>query len=166
MRLPGRRRGAPSQSPPSVDDHGVPIAGYDGLKDKEVVGRLSGLSQAELAAVASYERSHKARGPILDKLRYLRSREPLKGYDALPADAIVEALAGAEAASVKAIRNYERKFQGRREILDEAARVLPHAPLSATESRLHDEKATRVREGVRKSPGANPRRQSPGANPR
>ena len=157
MRLPGRRRSRPSQSPPSVDDHSVPIAGYDDLKDKQVIDRLGRLSQSELAVVASYERSHKARAPVLDKLRYLRSREPLDGYDALPANAIVDALAGADAALVKAIRNYERKFQGRREIIDEAARVLPDAPLSANESRLREEKATRVREGVRNSPGASPR---------
>lgn len=156
MRLPGRRSGPPSDAPPSVEDPGVPIAGYDGLKDKQVVDRLSALSQAELATAESHERSHKARAPVLDKLRHLRSREPLDGYDALTADAIIEALAGADAASVKAIRNYERKFQGRRTILDEAARVLPDAPLSARESRLLKEKATRVREGVRKSPGAGP----------
>ena len=62
---------------------------------------------------------------MLDKLRYMRGSEPLPGYDALTPEQIAEALAGADAETVKAVRDYERKFHGRRSVLDETARVLP-----------------------------------------
>jgi hypothetical protein len=46
---------------------------------------------------------------VLDKLRYMRGGEPLPGYDALTTEEIAKALAGAEAETVKAVRDYERK---------------------------------------------------------
>ena len=102
----------------------LPISGYDQLDDKEVGDRLSQLSQVELAAVETYERAHGNRPAVLEKLRYMRGSEPLPGYDALTTEQIAEALAGADAETVRAVRDYERKFQHRQSVLDEAARVL------------------------------------------
>ena len=84
---------------------------------------------------------------MLDKLRYMRGSEPLPGYDALTPEQIAEALTGADAETVKAVRDYERKFHGRRSVLDEAARVLPDSQASAGEERAREEKAALVREG-------------------
>jgi hypothetical protein len=131
----------------SPDEHQLPIPGYDQLKDKQIAGRLSQLSQVELATVETYERAHAARPVVLDKLRYMRGGEPLPGYDALTAEEIAKSLAGAEAETVKAVRDYEHKFQRRQPLLDEAARLLPSAPASAAEERAHDEKAALLREG-------------------
>jgi hypothetical protein len=131
----------------SPDEHQLPIPGYDQLKDKQIAGRLSQLSQVELATVETYERAHAARPVVLDKLRYMRGGEPLPGYDALTTEEIAKALAGAEAETIKAVRDYERKFQRRQPVLDEAARLLPTAPASAAEERAHDEKAALLREG-------------------
>jgi hypothetical protein len=131
----------------SPERHQLPIPGYDQLKVKQIAGRLSQLSQVELATVETYERAHGARPVVLDKLRYMRGGEPLPGYDALTTEEIAKALAGAEAETVKAVRDYERKFQGRQQVLDEAARLLPTAPASAAEERAHDEKAALLREG-------------------
>ena len=130
----------------SPDDE-LPIPGYDELGDKEISDQLSELSQVELAAVEEYERAHKNRPAVLDKLRYMRTSEPLPGYDALTTEQIATELAGADAQTVKAVRDYERKFQHRQAVLTEAARVLPASPASAGEERAHEEKATLLREG-------------------
>jgi hypothetical protein len=131
----------------SPDEHELAISGYDGLKEKEIAGELSRLSQVELATVEGYERAHEARPVVLDKLRYMRGSEPLPGYDALTTEQIAEALAGADAETVKAVRDYEKKFHRRRSVLDETARVLPTSRASAGEERAQEGKAALLREG-------------------
>jgi hypothetical protein len=140
----GRGSDAAAGSP---DEHQLPIPGYDQLKDKQIAHQLSQLSQLELATVETYERAHAARPVVLDKLRYMRGRQPVPGYDALTTEQIANALAGADAETVKAVRDYERKFQHRQSVLDEAARVLPRSRASAGEERAHEEKAALLREG-------------------
>jgi hypothetical protein len=141
-------RGAPggNASSPEVDQ--LPIPGYDQLDDRQVAAGFHRLSQVELAAVETYERSHRNRPEVLDKLRYMRGSEPLPGYDALTPEQIATALAGADARTVKAVRDYERKFGHRQQVLDEATRVLPNATASAGEDRAHAEREARVRKGI------------------
>ena len=91
----------------------LPFAGYDRLDDRQVVDGLSDHSQIELEAVESYERSHQDRQRVLDKLRYMRQREPLPGYDALSVEEIVAALEDADLATINKVRGYERKFANR-----------------------------------------------------
>ena len=131
----------------SPDEYRLPISGYDQLDGKQVSDRLSELSQVELAVVETYERAHENRAVVLDKLRYMRGSEPMPGYDALTTEQIADALADADAETVKAVRDYERKFQHRQSVLDEAARVLPASRASAGEERAHEEKAALLREG-------------------
>jgi hypothetical protein len=119
----GDRQGDP------VVEARLPFAGYDRLNHREVVKGLSDHSQIELEAVESYERSHKDREPVLDKLRYLRGSEPLPGYDALSVTEVVTALEDADVATIKRVRGYERKFANRRDVLEEVARV-HHARLA------------------------------------
>ena len=130
-----------------ADGRDLPIARYDHLDEKKLVTELSGLSQVDLAVVESHERSHQNRQAVLRKLRYLRQAEPLTGYDALDIDGVARALEGADAETVKAVRDYERIFQRRRPVLDETARVLPTSAASAGEDRAREDKAARVREG-------------------
>jgi hypothetical protein len=85
---------------------------------------------------------------VLDKLRYMRTSEPLPGYDALSPQQIAKALAGADAETVKVVRDYERKFGHRKQVMDEAARVLPTSQASAGEDRAQQEKDGRVRKGL------------------
>ena len=125
----------------------VPISGYDRLDAKEVGGRLHELSQVELATVEAYERAHKDRKIVLDKLRYMRMSEPLPDYDALTPEQIGKALVDADTATIKSVRDYENKFARRTQVLGEAARILPKAPASAAEKRSREEKAERLREG-------------------
>jgi len=145
-RSPDSERDTPAATG-SSDEPDLPISGYDQLKEKQVSDQLAQLSQVELAAVEEYERAHKNRPAVLDKLRYMRTSEPLPGYDALTTEQIATELAGADAQTVKAVRDYERKFQHRQAVLTEAARVLPASPASAGEERAHEEKATLLREG-------------------
>jgi hypothetical protein len=137
--------GSVEASSPDVAE--LPFPGYDKLDDKEVGARLHELSQVELAAVETYERSHKNRPEVLDKLRYMHTSEPLPGYDALSPEQIVEALADADAETVRAVRDYERKFGHRLQVMEEAARVLPTSQASAGEERTREDKAARLREG-------------------
>jgi hypothetical protein len=100
-----------------------PFAGYDKLKDKEVVASLSSHSQVELAKVDSYEHSHQERRIVFDKLRWMRQDEPLPGYDALSIDEVAAALDKADVSTIKRVRGYERKFRARRDVLDEVTRL-------------------------------------------
>ena len=107
----------------SAGGDALPFAGYDRLDDRQVIDGLCDHSQVELEAVEAYERSHKNRKPVLDKLRYMRGREPLPGYDALSVEEIVAALEEADLATIKKVRGYERKFANRPEVLEEVVRV-------------------------------------------
>jgi hypothetical protein len=84
---------------------------------------------------------------VLDKLRYMRGREPLPGYDVLTTEQIVKTLARADSETVKAVRDYERKFHHRQSVLNETARVLPTSHASAGEERAREQKAALLREG-------------------
>jgi hypothetical protein len=141
----GRGTEAATRSP---DKHQFPIPGYDQLKEKRIASQLSQLSQVDLATVESYERAHAARPVVLDKLRYMRGSEPLPGYDALTTEQIASALSGADAQTVKAVRDYERKFRRRRSVLDDAARVLPSSRASAGEERARTQQTALVRQGI------------------
>ena len=107
----------------SVAEAPLPFPGYDRLNARQVMDGLSDHTQIELSAVEAYERSHQARQPVLDKLRWMRGSEPLPGYDALSVEEIVTALATANSATIKKVRGYERKFANRPGVLDEVIRV-------------------------------------------
>jgi hypothetical protein len=151
----GEAAGPASSEGASGAGNGPPIPGYDRLDAKEVGARLRELSQVELAAVETYERSHKERPVVLDKLRYMRTSEPLPGYDDLSPEQIGAGLVDADAQTVKAVRDYERKFSRRSQVLAETARVLPTSRASAAEDRSREEKSARLAEGyaVRKKTG-------------
>ena len=145
-----RSRGSAREPQPATSapaEHSLPIPGYEELSEKQISDQLSRLSQVELAAVETYERGHGSRPVVLDKLRYMRGSEPLRGYDALTTEQIAEALAGADSGTVRAVRDYERKFGRRRSVLDEVIRVLPTSRASADEKQAHEEKAALLREG-------------------
>jgi hypothetical protein len=137
----------------SADEQRLPIARFDQINGKQVIPRLSHLSQVQLATVEAHGRSHRDRPVVLNRLRWLRGSEPLPGYDTLDSDEIIRALADADAATVKAVRSYERHHRDRREVRAEVARVIPTAQTSAGEDRARDEKTALVQAGLR-SPAA------------
>lgn len=119
-----------SQGDPVVEAR-LPFAGYDRLDDRQVMKGLSDHSQIELEAAEIYERSHKDRKPVMDKLRFMRGREPLPGYDALSVEEVLAAVEEADLATIKRVRGYERKFANRSKVLEEVVRV--HHRRQATE---------------------------------
>ena len=147
----GPSGGAPEAGSP--EGHELPIDRYDQLDGKQLTEQLRGLTQAELEVVETYERTHRDRENVLAKLRYLRQTEPLPGYDELDSGQIAEQLAGADSEKVKAVRDYERKFQRRHDVLKETARVLPESEPSAKETNAREEKEARVRAKMRPTSG-------------
>jgi ferritin-like metal-binding protein YciE/tetratricopeptide (TPR) repeat protein len=73
-------------------DSDLAIPGYEMLAAGEITGRLSGLSQSELAKIDAYERTHRNRTTILSRIGTLRGDEPspaggparANGADAVP----------------------------------------------------------------------------------
>ena len=64
------------------------IGRYDTLTAEEIIGRLTGLSQVDLAKVAAYERKHENRSTVLGRIDSLQGNEPWPGYDELTADEV------------------------------------------------------------------------------
>jgi len=98
-----------------------PIRHYDRLNAKRVNEKLPQHSQVELDAIETYERSHKDRSTVLQRLRYLRGPEPLEGYDALDEDDVPAALQDADVKTLDGVRDYERKLRRRSLVLEEVA---------------------------------------------
>jgi hypothetical protein len=121
--LRGRPADATHSDAGDTDARTLPIAGYDRLGQRQVVGKLSGCSQEGLATIESHERAHKERAPVLDKLRYLRGSEPMPGYDTLDSEQIAAALDDTDLDTAKRVREYERKFQRRGSVLDAVTRT-------------------------------------------
>jgi hypothetical protein len=96
----------------SADDQAL-TERYDKLNERDALAALADLNQAELGAIEDHERSHRGRETVLNKVRYLRTPEPLPGYDTLEPSAIAAALADADVETIKAARVYERKMQNR-----------------------------------------------------
>src|SRR4051795_1919865 len=128
---------------------GLPIAHFDKLRGKDLTDRFRELTQSQLEELDEHERSHGKRPNVLSKLRYLRTSEPLPDYDNLETAEIAAALEGADAETVKAVRDYERRFRRRHDVLREAARVLPGAEPSERERTAQAEKDARVRSKLR-----------------
>ena len=131
----------------SPDEGGLPITNYAKLDPKQLRPQLSPLTQVELAAIETYELSHEARSVVLNRLHWLKGSEPVPGYDALDTPAIVELLSDADTATLKAVREYERRHRDRHEVRAEVARGLPTAHASAGEDLAREEQAGLVRAG-------------------
>jgi hypothetical protein len=135
---------APEASAQSGD---LPIAGYDKLDAKELREHLSPLSQVDLVVVRDYERSHQDRPAVLHRIHWLEENEPVSGYDALDAEAVVASLASADTGTLKAVREYERRHQARHDVLMAVESGLPGASASAGEERRDSERDARVAQG-------------------
>jgi hypothetical protein len=148
-RIRSRSQPAATDDVPTGPPHQqLPIARYDQLTTKQIASELSGLSQIELGEIEAYERAHSDRKPVLDKLRYMRSPEPLPGYDALAQRDVVRLLEDADTARVRAIRDYERKFRRRHNVMSAAAKALPRAAVNPDEQDRRGEKALRTQTGI------------------
>ena len=110
---------------PAPTAENLAISGYDALTAEEISGRLAGLSQSELAAVDTYERTHGDRSTIRSRIETLRGDEPWKGYDELTVDEIRAALSdggGDDDERADAVRTYERAHKGRAGVMSAVER--------------------------------------------
>lgn len=96
----------------------LPIAGYDDLTAAEISGRLTSLSQADLATVDEYERANADRSTVTGRIESLRGTEPWSGYDEQTVVEIRKALTGADEATVAEVRKYESAHKNRQGVLD------------------------------------------------
>ena len=103
------------------------IARYDSLTADEIIGRLSELSQIDLAKVDSYERRHQNRTTVLDRVSTLRGNEPWPGYDELTVSEVQAVLSEGDDERVKQVRTYERAHKNRAGVLNAAERELTNA---------------------------------------
>jgi ferritin-like metal-binding protein YciE len=95
----------------------LPIARYDELTADEIAGRLSELSQVDLAKVAAYERKKQDRSTVLDRVGALQGDEPWAGYDELTVDDVRSALSGADDERIARVKSYERAHKQRAGVL-------------------------------------------------
>ncbi|HUN79329.1 MAG TPA: DUF892 family protein [Solirubrobacteraceae bacterium] len=110
----------------SADD--LAIADYEQLTASEIVERLPGLSQIELAKIDSYERRHQDRATVLGKLGSLRADEPWPGYDELTVEQVREVLdRGDDEGLAKEVLAYERAHKDRAGVVADAERELARA---------------------------------------
>ena len=119
---------AEGQAKGAVADAGdLAIANYDKLNASDIVSKLNGLSQIDLAKVDSYERKHENRATVTNKIESLRGNEPFPGYDELSVDEVRTALEGADEDRVKKVREYERSHKERAGVLEATERELQNA---------------------------------------
>lgn len=102
----------------SEDD--LAIAGYDELTAEEVIGKLTDLSQIELAKIDSYERRNDNRTTVLSRITSLRGDEPWPGYDELTVAEVQSVLSEGDADTARQARSYERAHKKRSGVLNTA----------------------------------------------
>ena len=103
------------------------VAGYDGLTAEEIIARLPGLSQIELARIESYERRHQDRSTVLGRITALRADEPWPGYDELTVAEVKAALAAGDEDLARTVRTYERAHKQRVGVVEATERELSNA---------------------------------------
>jgi len=103
------------------------IARYDKLTAEEIAGRLSELSQIDLAKVDAYERKNENRTTVLSRISTLRGDEPWAGYDELTAAEVQAVLAESDDDRAQQVRAYERSHKNRAGVLKAAERELATA---------------------------------------
>ena len=108
--------------PKRVED--LPIVGYDALLAEEVMVRLKGLTQSELAQVYKYERAKDARTTVLDAIEGRLIDLPLPTYDSLRVAAILDAVNGLTRKELYTIHEYERSTRNRLPILEKIDNLL------------------------------------------
>ena len=98
------------------------IAYYDSLTADEITGRLSELSQIDLAKVDSYERKNQNRTTVLSRITSLRGNEPWPGYDELTAAEVQAVLSEGDDDRAREVRAYERSHKNRAGVLNATER--------------------------------------------
>lgn len=102
----------------------LPISGYASLTAADVVARLQGLTQTDLARVYKYEKAHEDRSTILEAIDSRLTDLPIPTYDALNVDEIIGRLDGLSKPELRVLRRYEADTKGRSTILEKLDSLL------------------------------------------
>ena len=102
----------------------LPIQGYNSLTASEIVTRLKGLTQTELAKVYKFESAHESRQTILDAIDSKLIALPITTYDALTVDDIKTRLERLDQSDLKTIKRYESETKARASVLDKIDSLL------------------------------------------
>ncbi len=121
-KVPGVARAEGQVKGAVASEQDLAIGRYEALTADEVIGRLAGLSQVDLAKVAAYERKHQNRSTVLGRIDSLQGSEPWPGYDELTADEVRAVLADADDDRIGEVRAYERGHKNRAGVLKAAER--------------------------------------------
>jgi ferritin-like metal-binding protein YciE len=121
------KRKAKTTRRPRVSKTQPPTSDYDRLTASEVVGKLTGFTQAQLADVVAYERANRKRTTVIDRAQGLREDEPFSGYDELTARDVAQRLTDADEPTARRVREYEGRHRRRVEVLETAQRQLSRA---------------------------------------
>jgi ferritin-like metal-binding protein YciE len=110
-----------------ASEEDLPLTDYGKLNATEIVERLPGVSQIDLAKIDAYERRNESRTTILSRITSLRADEPWPGYDELNVSEIRAALGEADEERATRVRAYERSHKNRAGILTATEREASHA---------------------------------------
>ncbi|MGH2699072.1 MAG: hypothetical protein ACRDJL_07725 [Actinomycetota bacterium] len=102
----------------------LPITGYASLTAEEIVMRLPGLTQTELARVYKYEKAHENRATVLGAIEDKLVDLPIPTYDALNAEEIVARLEKLDESELKVIKRYEAGTKLRATVLEKVDSLL------------------------------------------
>ena len=101
--------------------------GGKGLTAADVLERLRGLSQIELAKVDAYERKNQNRSTVLARTSTLRGEEPWPGYDELNASELNAVLGEGDEDRAKRVHAYERSHKNRAAVIHTTERETSNA---------------------------------------
>jgi hypothetical protein len=102
----------------------LPIESYNSLTASEIVTRLQGLTQTDLAVVYKFERANEARSTILEAIEGKIVALPITGYDALTVDELNTRLERLSKDDLKKIRRYEEDTKMRSTVIEKIDTLL------------------------------------------
>ena len=126
-KVPGVARAEGTVKGAVAGESDLPISNYGSLSANEVQGKLSELSQVDLAKVNAFERKNQDRSTITGRIDSLQASEPWPGYDELGVEEIRAALSKGDDSRIEPVRDYERKHKNRAGVLQATERELSNA---------------------------------------
>ena len=126
-KVPGVARAEGEVKGAVAGEDDLAITGYGDLTAEEIIERLPGLSQVDLAKIDAYERKNHNRSTVLHRVDSLRGDEPWAGYDEQTAADVQSALGDADEDRVKQVRDYERHHKNRAGVMRAAERQVSNA---------------------------------------
>lgn len=126
-KVPGVARAEGQVKGAVASEQDLPIAGYDSLTARDVLEKLRGLSQIDLAKVDAYERKNEKRSTVLARTSTLRGEEPWAGFDELNASEVNAVLGEGDEYRAKRVHAYERSHKNRAAVIQASERETANA---------------------------------------